>query len=86
VDAIDLEYSAALREAYHQFDWGTDVRAVENAIETLRAFDPNHGLIRPLQVRASRLMISDRRRKLARAAGQEPTARTGVVLPFSWPK
>jgi hypothetical protein len=81
MNANALEYLKAVREAYHQFDWGTDVQEVENALATLRAIDPNHGLIRPLEGRAARLLISDVRRKLTRVSHESAT-RTGVVVQF----
>ena len=74
-----LEYLNAVREAYHQLDWGTDVREVETALDALRSANPDHALIRILEAHARRLLVSGLRAKLAERRPRDPPGR---IVPF----
>jgi hypothetical protein len=59
----------ALIEAETQLDWGVNPNAIEQAINHLKAFSPDHALMRPLQMKLVQLRLG---RELAEQTGRLP--------------
>ena len=49
------DFGAALNEAQQQLDWGTEVGALSKAAEYLKGVDPDHRLVRQLELKIVRL-------------------------------